>query len=113
MADITRDIFSKGTVLTLKGQFTGGDETDRLEELMNEVCNSENPNLIVDASGVTFLGSIAIGKIVKLHSEFNEKEGKVVYCGFNNVIINVLKSTKIWNIIIVADDVDLAEAKFD
>ncbi len=113
MAEITKDIFLKGIVLHLKGQFTGGDETDELETLMTEISNSSNPNLIVDASGVTFLGSIAIGKIVKLHSEFNEKNGKVVYSGFNSVIVNVLKSTKIWNIIIVADDFESAESKFD
>ena len=72
MAEIFKDKFPDGSILKLSGQFTGNYETDEFENLMNEILKSDNPNVIVDLTNVNFLSSIAIGKMLKFHSEFND-----------------------------------------
>ncbi len=112
MAEILKDKFTDGVILKLSGQFTGNYETDEFEEIMNGILKSDNRNVIVDLTNVNFLSSIAIGKMLKFHSEFNENEGKVVYCGFNSIIQGVLKSTRVWNIFNVTDDLKSAMLTF-
>jgi anti-anti-sigma factor len=112
MKEIKNEKIQDVTVLKLNGHFTGGDETDELIKQMKETAASSDNKLIVDFSRVYFISSIVIGMLVKMYTEFNEKNGKVVYSGFNQTLENVLKMTKVWSFLNIEEDLNAALKSF-
>lgn len=108
MANFVKEQFEKGYILSLKGQYTGGTETD---ELVNELVKikDENINLIVDFKDVTYLSSIVIGLLVRTKADYQKINSTVVYSNFNKTLEDVLKMTKVWSIINIAKDLEDAK----
>lgn len=107
-AKIEQEIFDKGIILKLSGQFTGGYETDDFQKEVNTVFQA-NQNLIVDFTETKYLSSIVIGLILKNKAEFQKKGNFVVYCGFNQTLVEVLQMTKVWSQLEITEDLESAK----
>ncbi len=110
MGKIEIENFDNYKVFNLSGQFTGGPETDEFYDEMVKV-DSEKLNLIVNFDGCNYLSSIAIGILVKMHAKFSESNLKLIFCGFNQTLENVLKMTKVLTILNVEADLEAAKKK--
>lgn len=84
-----------GVILTLKGQFVGGDETDELRNTIKAVSEKESKHLIIDMDKVTYLNSTALGVLISAHAHYAKKSGKIVLCNVGKSIENLFVITKL------------------
>ncbi|MCX7877534.1 MAG: STAS domain-containing protein [Ignavibacteria bacterium] len=85
----------KVVVLTLKGNFVGGDETDELENKIKQLSESGNKMLVIDLGDVAYLNSSALGVLISAHANYTKREGKIKLCRLNNNIENLFVITKL------------------
>lgn len=97
-----------GTVLHLKGQFIGGDETDQLRNTLKEISEQNKNKLIIDLDKVTYLNSTALGVLIAAHANFAKREGKVVLCNVGKSIENLFVITKLTLVFPIAADLEEA-----
>lgn len=84
-----------GTVITLKGQFIGGDETEALRKSLSEIGETAKNAIIIDLEKVTYLNSTALGVLIEAHTHFVKKDGKIVLCNVSKSIENLFVITKL------------------
>jgi anti-sigma B factor antagonist len=84
-----------GTILSLKGQFTGGEETDQLKENLTNIAQQMKNKLIVDMEKVTYLNSTALGVLISAHANFVKRGGKIVLCNLGKSVENLFVITKL------------------
>lgn len=97
-----------GTVLHLKGQFVGGEETDQLRDKLKEISDSKKNKLIVDLDRTTYLNSTALGVLISAHANFTKRDGKIVLCNVSESIENIFVITKLTLVFAIADNIDEA-----
>lgn len=112
MTNITLESTEKCQILILNGQFTGGPETDELNDKFEFITQTQRPSLIMDFSNTTYLSSIVIGLLVKMHARFAEKDGKLIISGLNSTLRSVLKMTKVDTVLHIVETLEEAKSKF-
>jgi anti-sigma B factor antagonist len=95
MSQIRIEELTGGVILHLKGQFIGGEETDKLRETMKEVSEQLKNCLIIDLEKVTYLNSTALGVFIAAHSNFVKRNGKIILCNVSKTIENIFVITKL------------------
>ena len=83
------------TVLKLKGNFVGGDETDELQSEIKKLSEAGNLKLVIDLGEVAYLNSSALGVLISAHANYTKREGKVKLCQLNKNIENLFVITKL------------------
>lgn len=111
--NIEIEVMDKYAVVKLIGQFTGGSETEQLENEISKITSFPHPALIIDLHDTTFISSIVIGLLVKMHAKFSELDGKLVFCNLNSTLRSVLKMTKVDSIINITDSFESAVEKIN
>ena len=76
-----------------------------------EEAASPDWRLIVDMTDVTFVASSGIGMLVKLHQAAKEAGGKLVVCGLNDQLADLMRMTRMDRLFAIVNDVDKARAK--
>lgn len=84
-----------GTIVNLKGQFIGGDETEELKNLVTKLSQEKNNKVIISLEKVTYLNSTALGVLISAHASFAKRGGKILLCGLNKSIENIFMITKL------------------
>ncbi|MGA2297211.1 MAG: STAS domain-containing protein [FCB group bacterium] len=84
-----------GVILHLKGQFIGGEETDKLRDTLKEVSQQQKNCLIIDLEKVTYLNSTALGVFIAAHANFVKRNGKIILCNVSKTIENIFVITKL------------------
>jgi anti-sigma B factor antagonist len=84
-----------GTILHLKGQFIGGEETDKLREALKEIAEQKKNKLIINLEKTTYLNSTALGVMISAHANFVKRNGKIVLCNVSKSIENIFVITKL------------------
>lgn len=82
-------------VLTARGEFVGGNETDDLREVLAKESESGTQRLLIDLEGVTYLNSSALGVLIAAHSNFSKREGQLGLCNISDGINNIFVITKL------------------
>lgn len=100
-----------GIVLSLSGDFTGGDETEKLRTQIKELAESDASKLIIDLGKTTYLNSSALGALISGHSSFLKKEGQIVLCNVSKSLENIFVITKLTLVFDIVDTLDDAIAK--
>ena len=100
-----------GSVLNLKGQFTGGNETDALRDMIKELAKGDTANLIINLEKVTYLNSTALGVLISGHSSFIKKEGRVILCNVCKSLENIFVITKLTMVFDIVETLDEAIKK--
>jgi anti-sigma B factor antagonist len=85
----------KITVLKLKGNFVGGDETDELQNTIKRLSDEGNLKLVIDLGEVAYLNSSALGALISAHANYTKRGGKVKLCQLNKNIENLFVITKL------------------
>ncbi|MBV6477922.1 MAG: hypothetical protein HGGPFJEG_00667 [Ignavibacteria bacterium] len=97
MASIkVNEIADKGIIiLSPKGNFVGGDETDELREVIKKYSEEGNKNLLIDLGDVLYLNSTALGVLISAHANYSKREGKIKLCQLNKNLENLFVITKL------------------
>ena len=85
----------KITVLKLKGNFVGGDETDELQGTIKKLSDAGNLKLVIDLGEVSYLNSSALGVLISVHANYTKRGGKVKLCQLNKNLENLFVITKL------------------
>lgn len=97
-----------GALLKLKGQFIGGEETDRLRDTLQEIAGKKANNLIIDLDKVTYLNSTALGVLISAHANFAKRDGKIILCNVSKSIENIFVITKLSMVFTITGTLDEA-----
>ena len=82
-----------------------GPEVDRLAQALFDLVDKRAlKKIIVDFSGVTFLASMMLGKLVTLNAKSQEIDGMVILCGLKPNIMKVFEITKLDSLLHFAVD---------
>ncbi len=95
-------------VITLRGQFIGGKETDELRSVLTEVTQSGTSVIVLDMADVTYLNSTALGVLIAAHSSISKRGGKIVLCGLSKSLENIFVITKLSMIFEIYSDLQTA-----
>ena len=100
------------TVLGARGEFTGGDETDRLREAIRGEAAAGNTLLVLDLSGCRMMNSSGISVLVEAYRNYAARGGEIRLCGLQKRITSQLSTVRLINIFGHHATVDEAVAAF-
>ncbi len=106
MSQIKIDEEIGGIVLSLRGQFIGGPETDELKTTLADLGEKGTTNLIIDLNNVTYLNSTALGVLISTHANFVKRAGKIVLCNVSKSLENIFVITKLTLVFAIAETVE-------
>lgn len=101
------------TVLWAAGEFTGGDETDRLREAILAEAAAGNTQLVLDLSECTMMNSSGISVLVEAYRNYTARSGEIRLCGMLQRMTHQLSTVRLINIFGHHATVDEAVAAFD
>ncbi len=91
-----RDLSEFGIVIiSPKGNFVGGNETDELKETIKKYSDADNKKMIIDLGEVLYLNSTALGVLISAHANYTKRQGKIVLCRLNKNLENLFVITKL------------------
>ncbi len=82
-------------VVSLRGEFTGGDETDELRTTLSQEAESGTPRLLIDLADATYLNSTALGVLIAAHTNFTKRGAELGLCNVSKNIQNLFVITKL------------------
>jgi anti-sigma B factor antagonist len=82
-------------VLELRGNYTGGDETDELRDKIKQLSEAGNLKLVIDLGEVSYLNSSALGVLIASHANYAKRGGEIKLCQLNKNIENLFVITKL------------------
>ncbi|HRE39981.1 MAG TPA: STAS domain-containing protein [Ignavibacteria bacterium] len=100
------------SVVSPKGNFVGGDETDELRDTIKKLSEEGNEKLIIDLGDVTYLNSTALGVLISAHTNYAKRNGKIKICQLNKNLENLFVITKLALIFDAYPTLDEAIASF-
>lgn len=83
------------------------------KELMELVPQATNSKLVLDFSGVSFMSSAMIGKLVLLHKKCKSSDVTMKVCNISDNVMEVFKITRLHKVFDIHKDRDKALASFD
>ena len=82
-------------VLTLQGEFVGGDETDDLREALESESKEGTTRLLIDLKGASYLNSTALGVLIAAHTNFTKRGARIGLASLSANIKNIFVITKL------------------
>lgn len=82
-------------VLALRGEFTGGDETDQLRNALAAESEGGTMSMLIDLEDATYLNSTALGVLIAAHSSFVKRGARLGLCNVSKNIENLFVITKL------------------
>jgi len=93
-------------ILYPRGSFFGDQETDDLQKAIMDEAASGNTRLVLNMSYCEALNSIAIGVLMRGHSNYRNRGGEIKLCGLGKRLQSLFAMTKL---IMVFDHHDTEE----
>jgi anti-anti-sigma factor len=100
------------TVLQAAGEFTGGDETDRLREAILAEAAAGNTCLVLDLTQCLMMNSSGISVLVEAYRNYAGRGGEIRLCGLQKRLTTQLSTVRLINILGHHPSVDEAVAAF-
>jgi len=97
-----------GTIVHLKGQFIGGEETDSLRDTLRDTAQQQKNNLIINLEDATYLNSTALGVLISAHANFVKRGGKIILCNVSKSLENIFVITKLTLVFQIEETLDQA-----
>jgi anti-sigma B factor antagonist len=82
-------------VVAPSGWLMGGPETDDFEKTIRDLLESGNRCLVIDLIECNHMNSIALGKLIGMHTSYANRGGRMKLCNLDKRIQNVLIITKL------------------
>jgi len=90
--------------LILAGQFWERDDMDALEEYIDVCIRVGKPDVILDLNRLTFINSLALGLLVKLHTLCKSAGGKLILFHPQSSVKEVIEITGLASFMPVANN---------
>jgi anti-sigma B factor antagonist len=97
-----------GVIVTPKGQFIGGEETDELRNALQNIAEQKKNNLVIDLKSVTYLNSTALGVLISAHTNFVKRNGKVILCNVGKSLESIFMITKLTMVFPISENLESA-----
>ena len=107
----TRQIGSVA-ILVPKGYLTGGDETDELQQTIQNLADGGNKALVVNLGETQHLNSTALGVLIQAHTNYVRRGGQMKLCSVDRRIENIFVITKLSLVFDVYPNEEQAIASF-
>ena len=108
MAHVTIEHQIGGTIVHLKGQFIGGEETDELRNKLRELSDLNTKVAIINLEKATYLNSTALGVLIASYASFTKKDSKILLCNLAKSIENLFVITKLSLVFPIYENLDTA-----
>ena len=108
MAHVTIEQQIGGTIVHLKGQFIGGDETEELRSKLRELSDLNTKVAIIDLEKTTYLNSTALGVLIAAYTTFTKRDAKILLCNLAKSIENLFVITKLSLVFPIYENLDTA-----
>ncbi len=95
---VRRTAIGSVTVLGASGDFTGGDETDRLREAILGEAAAGNTLLVLDLSECGIMNSSGISVLVEAYRNYTGRGGEIRLCGLQKRMSVTLSTVRMINI---------------
>ena len=82
-------------VIKPHGDLTGGDETDELEMLVDQLDAEGVKCLVINLSAVRIMNSLALSRVIRAHIKFTKRGARVLLCNLENRIEAVFVVAKL------------------
>jgi anti-sigma B factor antagonist len=92
---ITTGQIGDDVVVTLTGQFTGGEESEAFHEVLQTAMRDGVRTVIVDLAGVTYINSSFIGGLLAAHTSITRRGGAIVLRSVPPAIEEILRVTRL------------------
>ena len=87
--------------------------TEQLGKYLFDLVEQYNcRNLVLDLSGVGYVTSFALGKMISLHRKIHRHGGKLVLCHVCGVLSDILTNSRLVTYFNISDNVQAAVAEF-
>ena len=83
------------TVISLQGQFIGGDETDALRDVLRQSGSRRKAKVIIDFANVTYVNSAFLGVMLSSNAIVARNLGSIAFAAVPTSIKDVLGVTKL------------------
>lgn len=83
------------TVISLRGQFIGGDETDALRDVLRQVGSGRKANIVMDFTSVSYVNSAFLGVLLSSNAIVARNRGSIAFAAVPTSIKDVLGVTKL------------------
>ena len=110
---VSRTTLGSVTVLGAIGDFTGGDETDRLRDVILGEAAAGNLLLILDLASCSMMNSSGMSVLVEAYRNYAGRGGEIRLCGLQPRMVHQLSTVRLIGLIGHDDTVDDAVAAFD
>lgn len=98
------------TVVSPTGWLVGGDETDRLEELVRGLLADGHRRLVIDLGGIAMMNSLAVGALMGCRQSYRNRDCRMVVCGLNHRLARMFLITQLTLVFELHDTLDAALA---
>jgi len=82
-------------VISPKGNLTGGEETDELRDVIDELDKEGVNCLVVNLAGTTFINSTGLSTLIGAHVKFSKRGAKVNLCYVDHKVNQIFVITKL------------------
>jgi len=105
---ITERTVGKNLVVTLTGQFTGGEESEEFQSILQKAAKDGGKLIVVDVSNVTYINSSFIGGLLAAHTSITRRGGSIVLASAPEALLQILRVTRLDNVFDLYTSVDEA-----
>ena len=81
-----------GTLIIINGRLDTANAAD-FEQEISVIRNNDNPNLIIDCTGLTYISSTGLRSFLSLQKEVNSKKGQLRLRNMNEIIKEIFDMT--------------------
>lgn len=90
----------------------GGPETDELDRRIADLAEQGNKDLVINLKDTKHLNSTAIGVLIKAHTNYTKRGGRIRLCNVDKSIKNIFVITKLTMVFEICETEEQAVAGF-
>lgn len=101
------------TVVNLIGKFDGGKDCEKFQDKISHLIESGDRKFIFSFSLTRFISSCGLGKLLAIHQEVTENDGRVILCNLDRRPLSVIYTTRLHEVFEVRQTLRNAMEQFE
>lgn len=93
------DVRENVTVVMLRGQFTGGEETDAMQHIVTSSDAGVSSHFVIDLADVTYVNSSFMSSLLASQSNVSRRGGVLVLSGVPRSLQRIFEVTRLNNVV--------------
>ena len=87
--------FNNYSIVCLEGQFLNTKQMKVINDIVDELFNSDKKNIVLDFKKISYISSLVIAYLIRLCLDLSEQNGKLAITNVNDSIQEVFNITKV------------------